>query len=234
MPESFEEERVRLVMREMLAADPRPEAFADPAAIRRSGGWRWRPRLDLKVVVALAAVIILVATLVWAGPLRPGSNKQRVATPHPTVSTVTTPLSTLVPVTTFPTTTVPATTVPTTTVPIDTTIGVYGNCTTPSVEPAEIVLACGDYGERLTSLYWTSWTATSATAVGTLVYNDCTPDCASGQFHSVPNTTVTLTVPIRGASGSLVWSEVQENPEPPGYETGPYHGGPQPLPTQPV
>jgi hypothetical protein len=218
----------------MLAADPRPEAFADPAAIRRSGGWRWRPRLDLKVVVALAAVIILVATLVWAGPLRPGSNKQRVATPHPTVSTVTTPLSTLVPVTTFPTTTVPATTVPTTTVPIDTTIGVYGNCTTPSVEPAEIVLACGDYGERLTSLYWTSWTATSATAVGTLVYNDCTPDCASGQFHSVPNTTVTLTVPIRGASGSLVWSEVQENPEPPGYETGPYHGGPQPLPTQPV
>jgi hypothetical protein len=236
VPESSDEERVRLVLREMLAVDPDPEAFADPAAIRKGGRWRWRPRLDLKVVVALAAAIILVATLVWAGPLRPGSNRQRVAITHPTV---TTPPSTSVPVTSFPTTTVPTSEVPTTTVPpntvpIDSAIGVYGNCTTPSVEPAEIVLACGDYGERLTSLYWTSWTANGATAVGTLVYNDCTPDCAAGQFHRVPNTTVTLTVPTRGASGSLVWSEVQENPEPPGYETGPFHGGPQPLPTQPV
>ena len=233
MPEPSDEERVRLAMREMLAVDPGPEALADPAAIRKEGRWRWRPRLDPKVVVALAAVIVLVATLVWAGPLRPGSNKQRVATPHPTVPTVTTPPPTSVPVTTVPATTEPITTVPTTTVPVDTAISVYGNCTTPSVEPAEIVLTCADYGERLTSLHWTSWTATSATAVGTLVYNDCTPDCASGQFHRVPDTTVTLTVPIRGATGSLVWSEVQENPEPPGYETGPFHSGPQPLPTQP-
>ncbi len=136
-------------------------------------------------------------------------------------------------VTTAPTTTVTKTTVTTTTVlPVDTAIGVYGNCTSPSVEPAEIVLTCADSGEVLTGLHWTNWTATSASAVGTLVYNDCIPDCASGHHHSVPSTTVTLTVPIHGAGGSLVWSEVQENPEPPGYETGPYHGGPQPLPTQ--
>jgi hypothetical protein len=110
---------------------------------------------------------------------------------------------------------------------------VYGDCTSPSVEPAEIVLTCADYGEVLMGLHWTNWTATSASAVGTLVYNDCIPDCATGQHHSVPGTTVTLTVPIRGAGGTLVWSEVQENPEPPGYATRPYHGGPQPLPTQP-
>jgi hypothetical protein len=29
-------------------------------------------------------------------------------------------------------------------------------------------------------------------------------------------------------------AEVQENPEPPGYKTGPYHGGPQPLPHGPI
>jgi hypothetical protein len=103
----------------------------------------------------------------------------------------------------------------------------------PSVEPAEIVLTCADYGEVLTGLQWTSWTATGASAAGTLVYNNCIPDCAGGQHQSVPGTTVTLTAPVHGAGGTLVWSHVQENPEPPGYETGPYDGGPQPLPTQP-
>jgi len=56
---------------------------------------------------------------------------------------------------------------------IDTAIEVYGNCATPSVEPTEIVLTCGDYGWVLEGLNWTSWTSTRATAVGTLVYNDC-------------------------------------------------------------
>lgn len=74
---------------------------------------------------------------------------------------------------------------------------------------------------------------TSGTAVGTLSYNNCTPDCASGHFHYVPGTRVILTHPVRGAGGQLVWSRVQEAPEPPGYETDPCHGGPQPLPTQP-
>jgi len=123
---------------------------------------------------------------------------------------------------------------PTTTIPVDASIEVYGNCTNPSVEPTEIVLTCADYGELLEGLHWTSWTTSSAMAVGTLVYNDCVPDCASGHHHSVTGTVVTLSVPVRAAGGALVWSLVQEDPEPPGYATGPYHGGPQPLPTQPV
>ncbi len=117
---------------------------------------------------------------------------------------------------------------------VDAGIEVYGNCKTPSVEPAEIVLACADYNAILESLHWTGWTATSATAVGTFVYNDCTPNCAAGHFHHVPGTRVTLTVPSPSASGQQVWSQVQENPEPPGYATGPYHGGPQPLPKSPI
>jgi hypothetical protein len=116
---------------------------------------------------------------------------------------------------------------------VDTNIRVYGDCKAPTVEPPEIVLACADLGAVLEGLSWTSWTSTKATAFGTLVYNDCTPDCARGQHHSVPGTKVTLSTPVRGAQGQLVYSEVQESPQPPGYATGPYHGGPQPLPTQP-
>jgi len=121
----------------------------------------------------------------------------------------------------------------TTNTPVDASIEVYGNCTSPSLEPTEIVLTCADYGEILEGLRWTNWSASSATAVGTLVYNDCVPNCASGHHHSVTGTVVTLTVPVRGSGGTLVWSQVQEKPEPPGYATGPYQGGPQPLPTQP-
>ena len=87
MSEFSDEERVRLVMREMLAVDPGSEAFPDPSDIRKVGGWRWRQRIDPKVVVAVAAIVILVATLVLVGPLRPGPNKQRVTVSNPPVTT---------------------------------------------------------------------------------------------------------------------------------------------------
>jgi hypothetical protein len=144
--------------------------------------------------------------------------------------------TTIVPATTRPPTPAPvtSTTPPRTTLTtIDAGIEVYGDCTMPTLEPTAIVLTCADGGEVLQGLEWVTWTATSATAVGTLVYNDCTPDCADGHDHSVPGTKVTLTAPVHGPDGQLVWSEIQENPEPPGYATGPYQGGPQPLPTQP-
>jgi hypothetical protein len=147
-------------------------------------------------------------------------------------STTTRVSPTTVPVTTAaaPTTVAP----PSTTVAaVDTSIKVYGDCKTPSFEPTEVILACADVGALLEGLHWTSWTSTRATAVGTLVYNDCSPDCARGQHHSIPGTRVTLTAPVRSAQGVLVFSQVQESPQPPGYATGPYHGGPQPLPTQP-
>ena len=117
---------------------------------------------------------------------------------------------------------------------VDTRIKVYGNCTTPSIEPTEIVLACADYGALAEGLHWTTWTAVRATAVGTLVYNDCIPNCAEGHHHDIPGTRITLTVPVHGAGGQVVWSQIQEYPEPPGYQTGPYHGGPQPLPIRPI
>jgi hypothetical protein len=126
-----------------------------------------------------------------------------------------------------------STTSPTTVVAVDTTILVYGDCKTPSLEPSEIVLTCADYGWILEALHWSSLTASRATAVGTLVYNDCTPNCADGRHHDVPGTQVTLTVPVRDVAGQLVWSELQQNPQAAGYASGPYHGAPFPLPTRP-
>jgi hypothetical protein len=152
------------------------------------------------------------------------------ATPAPTatIGAVTTPATGVV--TTPATTTAPSGDV----ARLDTHIRVYGNCTTPTIEPAQIVLACADYGVLLEGLHWTSWTAASAMAVGTLVYNDCTPDCAEGHDHDVPGTRITLTVPVHGGGGQLVWSQIQEYPEPPGYKSGPYHGRPQLLPIRPA
>ena len=123
---------------------------------------------------------------------------------------------------------------PTTVAPVDTGIVVYGDCKTPSVEPSEIVLTCADYGWILEGLHWSSWTASQAGAIGTFVYNDCKPNCAEGRHHDVPGTQVTLTAPVRGASGELVWSRLQQNPEPPGYNSGPLHGAPAPLPIGPI
>jgi hypothetical protein len=117
---------------------------------------------------------------------------------------------------------------------VDTGIGVYGDCKAPSVEPTEIVVTCADDGWVLKDLHWSSWTASEATTVGSLVYNDCHPYCAAGHFHTVPGTHVTLTAPVRGAGGQLVWSHLMQSPELPGYATGPYHGGPFPLPTGPI
>ena len=153
------------------------------------------------------------------GKLSPSASESKAATPLPSISSAAI--------------TGPPTAPPITTAPIDSGIEVYGNCTTPSVEPPEIVLTCADHGEVLEGLNWLTWTAASATAVGTLVYNDCTPDCAGGHYHDVLGTEVTLTLPVGGLDGQIVWSQVQENPEPPGYATGPSHGGPQPLPIQP-
>jgi hypothetical protein len=116
---------------------------------------------------------------------------------------------------------------------VDANIEVYADCTSPSVEPKVIILACADGGAVLQDIRWTSWTSTRATGLATFVYNDCSPSCAAGHFRKVPGTRVTLTDPVRGAGGRLVWSRVQQKPEPPGYQTGPLHGGPYPLPTQP-
>ncbi|MCW7941300.1 hypothetical protein AAW14_04340 [Streptomyces hygroscopicus] len=56
----------------------------------------------------------------------------------------------------------------------------------PQVHPQNFMIACGDGNSLLTSLHWSHWGATSATAQGFNVVNDCKPYCAAGKFHSYP------------------------------------------------
>jgi hypothetical protein len=70
----------------------------------------------------------------------------------------------------------------------------------PDVEPALIVLACGDGNASLEHLVWSSWTATSATGRGQFVHNTCDPDCAEGTFVSAA-ATVRLAYPVQTNAG---------------------------------
>lgn len=118
---------------------------------------------------------------------------------------------------------------------VDSSIAVYANCTLPpaeqkpTVEPTEIVMACADNGFGIGELRWATWTANSATGSGTTWYKDCKPDCADGKIVQTPNVHVTLTQPVRGATGGLVWSVITFSSLPPGYASRP-----QPLPTRPI
>jgi hypothetical protein len=178
-----------------------------------------RPRYR-RIVAGICAACLAVMAAACSGASTSTASPATSPAPTATAGGVTTPAAT----------TAPAGSI----ARVDTHIKVYGNCTTPSIEPTEIVLACADYGALLEGLRWTSWTAANAMAVGTLVYNDCTPDCAEGHHHRVPGTRITLTVPVHGVGGQVVWSQIQEYPEPPGYRTGPYHGRAQPLPLRPI
>ena len=70
----------------------------------------------------------------------------------------------------------------------------------PAVEPGSIVLACGDGSALLTHLSWSSWTPTTATAVGDYTHDTCTPDCAQGTFVSTP-ASVRLGYPVETGAG---------------------------------
>lgn len=65
----------------------------------------------------------------------------------------------------------------------------------PEVAPASYVIACADGNTRLRGLSWQTWAPGAAVASGTLLANDCTPDCASGHFIASP-----ATVELTGAA----------------------------------
>lgn len=115
-----------------------------------------------------------------------------------------------------------------------TNIKVFADCQTPTAEPTSIVLECGDGGIVLQGLTWNSWTANEATGKGVIVYNDCNPNCALGHKQQIPNVTVVLTSPVQASDGTTVFSKINENPEPPGFDVGPNAGQPQNLPTRPI
>ena len=188
------------------------------------------PALTRAAAVGISAVCLLIALTgcahrqqkaVMAVPGRSRAASGPSMTPPPSATPTRGPRSTM-----------PAS--PAAPTGVDTEIEVYADCTSRSFEPTGIRVTCADAGWILGDLVWTSRTSTRATAIGNLVYNDCTPSCVAGHFHQVPGTRVLLTDPGRAVSGQLVWTRLQETPWPPGYETGPLHGAPFPLPIRPL
>jgi hypothetical protein len=61
---------------------------------------------------------------------------------------------------------------------------------TNEVQPTSVILSCADGAIQLENLSWSRWGEPRAVANGTYVWNDCTPDCATGGWHRRPITVV--------------------------------------------
>ena len=89
------------------------------------------------------------------------------------------------------------------------------DCSRQPVEtPASFVLACGDANTILTHLQWSRWGQSPAHATGSLVENNCTPDCADGRDVQYPASPTVSTI----AGGRYTYMHVSA-PQAPG---GPY------------
>lgn len=71
-----------------------------------------------------------------------------------------------------------------------------------STDPSRIVITCADGGIGLQGMHWTAWGAALATGNGTLWFNECTPDCASGTVAHFA-AAVTLSGVVAGPAGPV-------------------------------
>jgi len=58
-------------------------------------------------------------------------------------------------------------------------------CGGGEVRPDFVLLGCGDGGQFLAGVHWSSWTTTHALGAAVWWQNLCTPDCAAGHFRRV-------------------------------------------------
>lgn len=56
------------------------------------------------------------------------------------------------------------------------------------VKPATMVISCADADSEFTNLHWMGWGNNTAYASGEARWNDCTPTCVDGHWHSTPAT----------------------------------------------
>ena len=79
-------------------------------------------------------------------------------------------------------------------------------------EPTEIPLACADGNSYVSSLTWSSWTATNAQGLGTLNTNNCQPTCAQGTF-TTSSASVVLSDPLNSRTQGLVFATITVTPQ---------------------
>ena len=79
------------------------------------------------------------------------------------------------------------------------------------VQPGIMVLTCADNGELAENLVWSSWTATSATATGTVDWRACSAACADSKQWDSTAAEVTLTDPVSEPGGQILFTELELN-----------------------
>ena len=71
------------------------------------------------------------------------------------------------------------------------------------VRPRSYLMSCGDANASWKNMVWTSWGPRTASGTGDLYQNDCTPNCASGHFHTYPAKVVLSGVKVTKKFGLL-------------------------------
>ena len=57
------------------------------------------------------------------------------------------------------------------------------DCGKSAVRPTSIIVTCADANRYVAAITWRNWGAATATARGTLRWNDCVPTCVAGHWH---------------------------------------------------
>jgi hypothetical protein len=152
---------------------------------------RTKPPLDrnrmLVVVAALAAIAaIAVAAIVVFGGHSTTTTAASSATHKKHVLIVATTTTTTV----QPTTTTTAPPPPTTAAPPTPLVLICSG--SPMYEPSILHWCTSLCSSYVTNISWTTWTASSATGLGTLMTNNGEPNCAQGTVTAQPGYAVTL------------------------------------------
>jgi hypothetical protein len=87
-------------------------------------------------------------------------------------------------------------------------VAVYDCQNQPQVRPGTFDLFCDGSGS-FTTLRWSSWTASMATATGVLYLDNCQPDCAHGRWsHRTVDLIFWRSEPVKGHPGERGYSQL--------------------------
>jgi hypothetical protein len=95
-------------------------------------------------------------------------------------------------------------------------------CEIPSRKPTIMTTTCADFGEVVQKIKWSKWAADGAEGVGEYSINDCDPDCADGNFKTVPVKVYLSNLTTNGKSfffNTLIFSPEDEFLVPGSYKT---------------
>lgn len=86
--------------------------------------------------------------------------------------------------------------------------------------PSALELACADNGMWAKNLNWSAWSATSATATGTLTWEVCIPSCVQSTKWDSTTARITLIDPVTEPGGKVLFTGLKMHvtgSTPPGF-----------------